>query len=74
MARPVRFGESFDEKMRLLEEQQELQRKWYESQRWPQNLERYARKREASLRKQQNFYLGLCGLCVCLALYMRACG
>jgi cell shape-determining protein MreC len=74
MARPVRFGDSFIDKMRRFDEQQKAQRQLAESQQWTRRAEQWARKREASLRKQENFYLGLFFLCVCLALYVRACG
>ncbi len=74
MARPVRFGESFDNKMRRLDERNQALQHWYDSQRWSQNVERHVREREASLMRQQNFCLGLCLGCACLALLLRALG
>ena len=74
MARPVRFGDSLDEKMRRLDERDEALRRWHDSQRWSQNVERRVREREASLRKQENIYLVLCFACACLALVLRALG
>jgi len=90
MVRPVRIGRDrpFEEHLRrrreeelealglraLREEQSEAELRCAERQRWWESVEQYKEKREALLRKQVNLCLCFCGLCICLALYMRACG
>ena len=79
--RPIRSGESIDAKIGRLNERDKANQLCYEdeerlrkNQRWSQNVEQHVRKREASLRRQQNVWICFCLGCVCLALLFRVLG